>query len=536
MIDSTLKNACILIIDDKQENIDILEGLLIRQKYTNLKSITDPRMVVDVFKGLNPDLLLLDLMMPHLNGFQVMEQLEPLIPDNDYLPILILTADVNPESKLKALSGGASDFLTKPFDLVEVDLRIKNLLKKRFLHQQLNNQNLLLDAMVKERTAELENTIAELKIAIYKAEASDRLKTAFLNNISHEIRTPLNGILGFANFVIQPDITKENKEEFLDILNQSGERLINTVTDFMDISLIVSGNLVARPNPVDVFNLLTTIYHGFRGHCTKKNLEFNIQVPHNPEKVFIKTDEEMLQKCISHLVGNAIKFTSKGSITLGLEINEDGVSIFVKDTGIGISEGAKAGIFDSFMQENGTNTRGYEGSGLGLAITKGMMDLLGGNIQLESAKNLGTTVILTLPNKIITTPKIQKSTTLNFMKNKIPYILIVEDDHYSYTYLDIILNKDNKILRAVNGKEAVELCRINPGITHILMDIKLPEMDGYEATKQIRQFNNDVVIIAQTAYGLSGDREKAIAAGCNDYISKPIKKDELVKLIQKYSQ
>lgn len=534
MIDLNLKNARILIVDDKQSNIDILVGLLEMQGYSQIKTTTDSRLVLSLFKSFAPDLILLDLMMPHLNGYQLMGQLKELIPQNTYLPVLVLTADTTAQAKQRALAGGAKDFVSKPFELAEVQLRIKNLLETRFLQQQLDNQNIFLEEKVKKRTAELENTIVELEIAKNRAEASDRLKTAFMNNISHEIRTPLNGILGFASFIIQPEITMEEKEVFFDILNQSGKRLINTVTSFMDISLIVSGNMEVRPRQFDVFSLLTSVHQNFLVPCTKKNLEFIMQFPDNAENIFLKTDEEMLQKSISYLVDNAIKFTSKGSIAVGLEIKDNEVVLFVKDTGVGISKEAQGRIFDIFMQEDVTSTRGYEGSGLGLSIAKGMMDLLGGRISLESAKNMGTTVFLTFPKNIITASVEPKNRTITSKAGKIPFILIAEDDDYSYSHLEILLNNENKILRAVNGREAVELCKRHTDLTHVLMDIKMPEMNGYEATLQIRQFNRDVVIIALTAFALSGDREKAIQAGCNDYIAKPVKKDELEGLIVKY--
>ena len=196
MIDSTYKNAKILIVDDKEVNIDILTGLLDIQGYHNLASTTDPRLVVGLYQSFQPDLILLDLMMPHLTGYEVMDQLKEIAPADVYLPILVLTADITTEAKQKALRHGANDFLSKPFDLIEVGLRIENLLFTRFLHQQSLNQNQILEVKVKERTAELEKSNAELIVAREKAESGDRLKTAFIRNISHEIRTPLNGILG----------------------------------------------------------------------------------------------------------------------------------------------------------------------------------------------------------------------------------------------------------------------------------------------------------------------------------------------------
>ncbi|MDO9510959.1 MAG: response regulator [Bacteroidales bacterium] len=534
MIDLFTKNANILIVDDKQSNIDVLEGLLENQGYTNFKSTTDSRLVVSLFESFKPDLILLDLMMPNFNGFQVMEQLGAVIPQNTYLPILVLTASIIEKDKQHALSEGAKDFLTKPFDLVEVGLRIKNLLETRFLHQQLNNQNQILEEKVKERTAELENTIVELEIAKNKAQASDRLKTAFMNNISHEIRTPLNGILGFAPFVIQPDISMEEKEEFLEILNFSSNRLMNTITDYMDISLIISDTMEVHPDPIDISSMLTNVCEHYQAVCMKKNLELKTLFPDNTDNFILNTDEELLQKAVSKLVDNSVKFTKEGSITIGFARKDDDIEIFVIDTGKGIEKKGQEHVYECFMQEDVSSTRGHEGSGLGLSIAKGIIQLLGGKVRLESAKNMGTTAFLTLP---INTPAASvkpKNSTNAINVGEMPLILIAEDDDNSYLYIETLLRKDNKILRAYNGQEAVDLCRKHPDITLVLMDIKMPVMNGYEATRKIREFNKDVIIIAQTAFALIGDKDKAIEAGCNNYISKPIKQTELMELIQTY--
>lgn len=397
MNDSMTKNSNILIVDDKQANIDILEVLLEIQGYTNFKSTTDSRLVVGLFESFKPDLILLDLMMPHLNGYQVMEQLKAMIPPNTYLPFLVLTADITPEAKQRALAGGAKDFLAKPFDLTEVGLRIKNLLETRYLHKRLNDQNQILEEKVKERTAELENTIIDLEIAKNKAEASDRLKTAFINNISHEIRTPLNGILGFAPFVIQPDITMEEKKEFLEILNFSSARLMNTITDYLDISLIISGTMEVHSQPIDISSILTNVFDSFKEPCMKKNLKLKMQFPDNAADFILNTDGEIMRKAVSELVDNSVKFTNAGSITLGFEHSANEIEIFVKDTGKGIEKEAQERIYEYFMQEDVTNTRIHQGSGLGLSIAKGMIQLLGGKIRLESTNNKGTTVFLTLP-------------------------------------------------------------------------------------------------------------------------------------------
>ena len=397
MNDSTLKNARILIVDDEQANIDVLSGLLEFKDYTNVYTTTDPRLVAGLFQEINPDIILLDLMMPHLTGFQILEQIMPLIPESDYLPILVLTADITTNSKLRALAGGAKDFLTKPFDLMEVDLRISNLLQTRYLHTQLQNQNLILEEKVQERTMELQNTIIELEVAKTRAESSDRLKTAFMNNISHEVRTPLNGILGFSQIIAEPDLSLEEKQTYLGMLDECSERLINTITSYMDISLIVSGSQKVNRSNLDIRNLIHEQYDYFQNKCSDKNLELILRVPDNHSDFVMKTDKELLRKILSHLTDNAIKFTASGHIIIGYNYKDAELEFFVKDTGKGIDEEAKERIFDRFMQENISNPRSYEGSGLGLSIAKGFVDLLGGRIHLESEKGLGTAFFITLP-------------------------------------------------------------------------------------------------------------------------------------------
>ena len=536
MIDSTFKNAKILVVDDMYPNIALLEGLLDSQDYVNFKSTTDPRKVVEIYKSFQPDLILLDLMMPYLSGYDVMKQLKEFISDEEYLPILVLTADMSSQAKKKALSKGAKDFLVKPFDFVEVGLRIENLLFARYLFQQQKFQNQILEIKVKERTAELERTNSELIIAKEKAEASDRLKTAFMNNISHEIRTPLNGILGFAPFIIDPDVEQEEKEFFLQTLNRSSQRLINTINDYMDISLIVSDNMEKYIRWVDISLLMSEIADNFKDNYLEKNLEFKITVPKDIDQCLMKTDSELLQKALFHLIENAFKFTNQGSIEIGFNIHSENqpesITFFVKDTGKGMSSEAKKIVFNTFTQGSTSNSRGHEGSGLGLSIVKGITQLLQGTIILETEENEGTRFYLTFP---IDSEKSIEHKNIAAKKNNgkaIRTILIVDDENVNSLFLKTILSEiTNNILIAEDGYQAIDLCKKHPEIDLILMDIKMPKKDGYETTQEIRKFNQEVVIIAQTSYALSGDVQKAIQAGCNEYISKPISKSSLMRVI-----
>jgi two-component system sensor histidine kinase/response regulator len=532
MILSTLLNANILIVDDQKVNIEILEGFLDIQGYTNICSITDPREVMNQYNSFSPDLILLDLSMPFLNGFEVMEQLHSVVQDDDYLPVLVLTADATIEVRQAALASGASDFLTKPFDLVEVGLRIKNLLKTRFLHQQIENRNWILEIKVNERTAELEKINLELIKARDNAQASDRLKSAFMQNISHEVRTPLNGILGFSNLLMDAGISEEEKRTFIPMLQASSDRLIKTIADYMDISLIVSNNVEINLNDVFIARELTELEKRYKSLCAAKNLELTMVIPEEDKDIKIHTDPEIFRKIIFHLVDNAVKFTSEGSVVIGFSVNSDAVELYVKDTGIGVEKNIQERIFECFRQGSDLSTRNYEGNGLGLAISSGYLRLLGSEIRLESTRGIGSTFSFCLPLP----PEIRRRINSEKRKRKIEQkiasplvILIAEDDFTQQLYLQSVLKTYTPDIHIVkNGLEAVDFCQKHPELSLLLMDIKMPEMNGYEATRQIRKFCKDLPIIAITAYAMQSDELKAINAGCDDYIAKPVDSAKLL--------
>jgi len=535
MIDSTFKKANILIVDDQEANIDVLEGLLEMQEYSNIKSTTDPRNVVPLYESFKPDLILLDLSMPYLSGFEVMQELKTLVPENTYLPILVLTADVTAESKQRALSGGASDFLIKPFDLIEVGLRIRNLLHTSYLQQKLLNQNQVLEEKVAERTYELEKQNIKLMAAKEKAEASDRLKSAFINNISHEIRTPLNGILGFGQILTDPGLLPEEKEQYSEMLNSSSSRLVNTVTNFMDISLLTSGNQKVYKKEINLDNSIKEVISRFKDSCDAKNIVLSTVSPALEPTFRLYTDNELLSKILQQLIDNAVKFTHQGSITVGYEKAENDLHFFVKDTGVGISEKSLNQIFDSFIQEDGATTRRYEGSGLGLSIAKGFIGLLGGKIWLDSEKGKGSTFHFSIPcleQKLETI--IQKLIPGERGRGK-QTILIAEDDDINYYYFKVLLTHDSiEIIHAKNGIEAVGLCQEHPEIELVLMDLKMMDMDGFEATRQIKSFRTNLPIIAITAYSESEDKRKALQAGCDEFLTKPVKKELLIKKLEEF--
>ncbi|MDP2721996.1 MAG: response regulator [Bacteroidales bacterium] len=401
---------------------------------------------------------------------------------------------------------------------------------------------------LKKTNIERSMLLDKLSEARIKAENSDRLKSAFLVNMSHEIRTPMNGIMGFADLLKSPDLPGEKQQEYIDIIKRSGHRMLNIINDIIDISKIESGLMEVVLSDTSINEIIEYIYTFFKPEMDNKQIQFSIRKSLPDKKDIIKTDHEKIIAILTNLVKNAIKFTNTGSIEVGYKIvsliHESMIQFYVKDTGIGIPKDKLNSVFERFIQVGTQNINTEQGAGLGLSISKSYVEMLGGSIWVENNFNhdqevVGSTFFFTIPysneirNKLTqvetqrTTPPVGQHFNLK--------ILIVEDDEVSDLLITTALKKyHHQILHTQSGDEAIRICRNNPDIDLILMDIKMPLMDGYEATRRIREFNSQVVIIAQTAFGLEGDREKVLEAGCNDYISKPLLINNLIDIISSH--
>lgn len=379
-----------------------------------------------------------------------------------------------------------------------------------------------------------------LKQAKSDAEKSDKLKTVFLANMSHEIRTPMNSIIGFANLLAEPEIDMQKKDEYLDHIIQSSNSLLNLINDIIDISKIESGQLNTKKERCHISTIMKTLLSSFSESRKEdiSNVELRLNLPANHENHYCYTDPLRFQQILSNLIGNAIKFTEQGYIEIGYiagkKQDKSFLEFYIKDTGIGIPKDKLDLVFDRFRQIDDSHTKKHSGTGLGLTISKRLVELLGGTITVDSTIDKGSTFYFTLPfemaeKKVSQEPKLFNSSDYNWEDKT---ILIAEDENSNYELLKASISKTNiTIIRAMNGEEAVNIVKKNDGIDIILMDIRMPKMDGYEATQLIKSFKKDLPIISITAFAMSEDESKSLEAGCDMYISKPIRPGKILSMI-----
>ncbi|MCD4833622.1 MAG: response regulator [Bacteroidales bacterium] len=382
-----------------------------------------------------------------------------------------------------------------------------------------------------------------LKIAKEKAEESSKLKSAFLANLSHEIRTPMNGINGFSKLLCAPNLNEENKKLYTKLIQQSSEQLLSIINDILDISKIETGQIEIRKNAISINELLSSLYKSFLVDARIKNVDLSYTKTLSDDQCIILLDENKIMRILSNLINNALKFTKEGYVEFGYLLKNNFLEFFVKDTGIGISPEDQDKIFERFRQLEFSLSRNYGGTGLGLSISKELVNLLGGEIWVNSELNklpdekaVGSVFYFTIPYEQVKDVYVKKEQDgiAEFPDWSKFTILIAEDEKSNLLYLQEVLNvTDVKLFHARNGEEAVQICKDNDNIDLVLMDVKMPIMNGFEATKAIKRIKPKLPIIAQTAYAMAGDRNKALQLGCDDYISKPTNDFELIKIIGK---
>jgi PAS domain S-box-containing protein len=383
--------------------------------------------------------------------------------------------------------------------------------------------------------------ISALKKETYKAQTADKLKSSFLANMSHEIRTPMNSIIGFSNLLSSEEIPENQKTEFASYIKSSGELLLKLIDDIIDIAKIEAGEIKIDKKECNILKMFQELQHTFK-EIINKSSKKHLRIIFNPPDIkdlIIKTDPYRLKQILGNLINNAIKFTDAGHIEFGYKIpNEKTIEFFVKDTGIGLTRDEISIIFERFKRAVASEEKNIVGTGLGLAISKNLVELLGGEMWVDSHPGLGTTFYFTLPYLKITRIDEQFSYDDDIFHDygwENITILVVEDDNNSYSLLKETLKKTKaNIIRAKNGEIAIDICKSNLNIDIVLMDIQLPQMNGYEATREIKKFRKSMPVIAQTAFAMAGDKEKSIMAGCDDYISKPININKLLPKINQF--
>ncbi len=401
-------------------------------------------------------------------------------------------------------------------------------------------EGLVSQASVALYRQELENQLIDAK---NRAEQSDRLKSAFLANMSHEIRTPMNAILGFSQLLTMPKLNDEKRKVYTEIINNKGNILIKLINDIIDASKVEAGQLMVVLNPFNLNKMLANInlfYQKEKVFQNRENVDIRLSIPNKEGALEFLSDEGRIEQVFTNLISNALKFTERGFIEFGYLLDASHIKFFVKDTGVGIPPDMHQVIFDRFRQVDSESTKKFGGTGLGLAISKAIVNLLGGSIWVESESGVGSTFYFTIPYNSSTLQKTEQLPEAEMVEDVLPdwknrVVLIAEDEEVNYILLSELLAPTGvTLLWAKDGAQAVELIKKLKRVDLILMDIKMPVMNGYAATLEIRQVNPDIPIIAQTAYAFSNDKQKAEAAGCNDYITKPISSNELIAKMSRF--
>lgn len=385
-----------------------------------------------------------------------------------------------------------------------------------------------------------DNQRKQLETAKRKAEENDKLKSSFLANLSHEIRTPMNAIIGFSDLLHDVDIEENERLEYLKIIKNSGVNLVSIIEDLIEMSKIDARQILPNYKAVDIEECIHDLYNSIKVTIPKEK-QIRFYVEESPERISgnILTDEVKLKQILINLITNAIKFTEKGYVSFGYIVNKTkGVLEFkVTDSGLGINENNLKIIFDRFRRLEDDYSVESSGLGLGLSITKAYVEMLGGGISVASEVGVGSTFAFEIPLQFDLSKKksilIDSSDVVSSNSGN-QTILVAEDDNINFLLLKKILElKNYVVLRAINGQEAVDICKTNSAVDLVFMDIKMPVLNGYEALKKIKKFLPNLPIIAQTAHSSLEDKEKMSNAGFTNYITKPLNKEEIFKLLDK---
>ena len=543
------QNINILVVDDELVNRQVLINQLSMQNYRVMQGVNGQEALDIIEKGPKPDLLLLDVMMPRMSGYEVSRKLRERYSQLE-LPILTLTARSQSKDIVMGFEAQANDYLTKPFNKEELLARVNAWLTLKQSEEELTKYRHHLEELVTQRTEELSRTLQDLQVAQKeligakdKAEAANRAKSQFLANMSHELRTPMNAILGFSQLMSRQSGTTPKQQENLSIINRSGEHLLTLINNVLDMSKIEAGRIILNPTEFDLHQLLNSLIEMLRLKAQSKGLSLILHYsPDLPR--YIETDESKLRQVLINLLNNAIKFTKQGTIAVRVKVRDKEDNCYtlqfeVEDSGVGIAAEELPDVFAAFVQSE-SGRQSQQGTGLGLPISRQFVRLMGGEMTVRSVVGQGSVFSFDMQAKEAQPIAVKESTRrrVRGLANPSPHyrLLVVDDLAENRQLLVELLSLIGFEMReAVNGQEAVEIWQEwQPDL--IFMDIRMPVMDGYEATKRIVEADTEQksIIIAFTASAFDEEKSKILQAGCHDFMRKPFREADLFDALKQH--